>query len=520
MATVYLGRARGLAGFEREVAVKLTHEHLRHTPGFVTALMAEARFANRIRHTNVVSVLDVGQDENGVFIVMDYVEGDSLAGLVRTLSDAQQRVPWPIALRLLEDVLTGLHAAHEVSGPDGALLHLVHRDVSPHNILIGLDGVSRLTDFGIAKASRAGGETRTGLIKGKIAYMSPEQARAEPIDRRCDVWAAGIVAWELFSGRRVHEGLGDAALLLKVAREAPTPLGHVEPDLPTEIADVVDHALRPRAQDRFATAEAFADALAAAAQSAGLSIASHRDTRAYVLPYFQSQVDQRRSKIAELDGFDPSQARTLARSQEGAASSRSSYPPPGSSPSWDSASGRQPMGAPLARGAATVTETVGDPASSNSDSGATVWNGPLSEAPEHTATYGQGVEVSGQRPSVAGAIPDPTRRARSRRMLFAFVLAPLVLLVLLWAVSASRHTETTELVGAAPLRPPAPTRPPPVEPTATQTLPPAVAEIPVFEPSALPLIPSTTPPAPRRVVRPVPRAAPPAPKPEPLDNPY
>jgi serine/threonine-protein kinase len=198
MATVYLARSTGMAGFEREVALKLTHGHLLHNPEFVTALMDEARLADR-SGTKRRGVHDVGEEGERVYIVMDYVEGDSLAGLQRKLKKRDAIMPLPVALRILDDVLSGLHAAHDLKDGDGSSMGVVHRDVTPHNILIGVDGVSRLTDFGVAKAASRLTNTATGLVKGKIAYLAPEQARGQRIDRTCDVGGGcrrlGAVQW-------------------------------------------------------------------------------------------------------------------------------------------------------------------------------------------------------------------------------------------------------------------------------------------------------------------------------------
>src|SRR5262249_40901390 len=151
MATVYLARKRGPGGFESRVAVKLTHAHLREQPEWVVGLLHEAKIAARIRHPNVVQILDVDDDELGVFLGMEYVEGDSLAGLMRRVGEEGSRIPMPIALRVLDDALAGLHSAHTLKDEAGRFLGVVHRDFSPQNILVGADGVSRLTDFGIAK---------------------------------------------------------------------------------------------------------------------------------------------------------------------------------------------------------------------------------------------------------------------------------------------------------------------------------------------------------------------------------
>jgi serine/threonine protein kinase len=302
MATVYLARVTGLAGFEREVALKLTHSHLRDEPDFVTSLMDEARLAGRIRHQNVVSVLDVGVDPAGVFIVMDYVDGDSLARILRVLRKESRTVPLGIALRIVDDTLAGLHAAHELRDAEGNSLELVHRDVTPHNILLAQDGVARLADFGVAKAASRLGNTSTGLVKGKAAYMSPEQAQGAAIDRRADVWAAGVVAWELFSGQRLYEAPNDAAVLFKVVRDRPLRLSQMRPDIPAAIDDAVAKALEPDLEQRFKTAEAFADALAAAADEHGLRVA-HRDVGRFLEPILAPLLDKRRARVKEVAGL-------------------------------------------------------------------------------------------------------------------------------------------------------------------------------------------------------------------------
>jgi serine/threonine-protein kinase len=255
MAAVFLARAEGLGGFERDVAVKLIHAHLRENQELALALLNEARIAAKIRHPNVVPVYDVGEDPAGIFLVMEYVEGDTLSGLQRAALDAGTRIPTPVALRILSDALAGLQGAHEQRDSNGQPLEIVHRDFSPQNILVGTDGVSRLTDFGIAKAAGRSGHTRPGSIKGKVAYMAPEQARGKAVDQRCDVWAAGVVAWELLAGRPLHESEDEVATLLDVVTQAPPDLRTVDPTIPAELADAVASALVTDRQQRCPTAE-------------------------------------------------------------------------------------------------------------------------------------------------------------------------------------------------------------------------------------------------------------------------
>jgi serine/threonine-protein kinase len=227
--------------------------------------LEEARVAARLQHANVVEVLDCGQQGDVVYLVMPLIEGDSLASLVRRMSG--RRIALPNTLRIVVDVLRGLHVAHELKGQDGRPMQLVHRDVSPQNILVGTDGVAKVTDFGIAKAR--GGlaeETETGQIKGKVSYLSPEQALGQPLDRRSDIFAAGIVLWECLTGERAFPSADPATLRQLESRRVSDPR-EVEPTISPALSAVVLKAAAPLPEDRFATADQMADALEAAAQS-------------------------------------------------------------------------------------------------------------------------------------------------------------------------------------------------------------------------------------------------------------
>ncbi len=282
MATVYLARSRGAAGFERDVALKLTHKHLRESPEFQTVLIEEAKLASAIRHHNVVPILDVGDDEQGLFLVMDYIEGDTLSGLSRRSRTMNEEVPKRVAFRVLLDALAGLHAAHETRDSAGVPLSIVHRDFSPHNILVGVDGVARLTDFGIAKATSRAGNTATGIIKGKVAYMAPEQARGKAVDRRCDIWAAGVVAWEIVAHRQMWPRDGEEmSMLIKLVTEPPPSLREAVPDAPADVCAAIDKALAFDMNDRWPTAGAFAKALGKALDSHDW-IGDHDEVSAYV----------------------------------------------------------------------------------------------------------------------------------------------------------------------------------------------------------------------------------------------
>src|SRR5262249_2389395 len=196
MATVSLGTVRGAFGFRQLVAIKRPHAHLVADPDYKRDLLNEARLASLIHHANVVDVRDVEASGNEVSLVMDYVEGASLADLLQNALAGGPQVAPAVAVRIALDALAGLHAAHELSDERGQAVELVHRDVSPQNLLVGLDGVTRVTDFGVAKSASKGASTTDGHLKGKIAYMAPEYLRGQTIDRRLDIFAMGIVLWE------------------------------------------------------------------------------------------------------------------------------------------------------------------------------------------------------------------------------------------------------------------------------------------------------------------------------------
>jgi serine/threonine-protein kinase len=282
MAQVCLGRALGAGGFERLVAIKAMHAHLAAEAEFVDMFLDEARLAARIRHPNVVATLDVQQDDQGLFLVMEYVEGPALQAVLRQQRRARRTLPIDLALRIFVDALAGLHAAHELTGAEGEPLHLVHRDISPHNILVGVDGVTRLTDFGVAQAESRLSTTRGGQVKGKFPYMAQEQIQRAPVDRRTDIYAAGAVLWEMLAGERLVRGDNDGQLLAQILKAEWRSVQALNPGVPAEIEAVCQRALQREPDDRHPTAAAFAEALEAAAKAAGMAIAAPRDVAIYV----------------------------------------------------------------------------------------------------------------------------------------------------------------------------------------------------------------------------------------------
>jgi serine/threonine protein kinase len=260
-ATVGIAVYRGAVGFERLVVVKRVHRHLAKDNEFTAMLIDEARLASSIRHPNVVPVTDVVHVDGEVMLVMDYVESVSLSQLMRRFRDAKRPVPCAIASRVLVDMLTGLHEAHEAVDLRRQALGIVHRDVSPQNVIVGIDGVSRVIDFGIAKARSRMAQTRAGHIKGKCAYMAPEQAEGLPVDRRCDVFASGIVLWEALTGARLFRGEDDFDEMRRVLKAPIPPPSSMVAGLPPDVDTVAAHALARPLDERFQTALAFARAL-------------------------------------------------------------------------------------------------------------------------------------------------------------------------------------------------------------------------------------------------------------------
>jgi serine/threonine-protein kinase len=282
MATVYLARVSGEGGFERLVALKLMHPHIADDQEFVSMFLDEARLAARIRHPNVVSTIDVDRSGDALFLVMDLVEGHALHTIIRHLALQRQSMPMEVALRIIIDLLEGLHAAHELKDSEGNSLNLVHRDVSPQNVLVGDNGVSRITDFGVAHASSRLSTTRGGGIKGKIAYLSPEQVTGMGVDRRSDVFAAGIVLWELLTTRRLFRGDNEGQTVAMLLAGPKKPPQEVVASIPTAVGDACMKALAKEPELRFPTAIAMADALERAAQTAGIGVANQRRVAAYI----------------------------------------------------------------------------------------------------------------------------------------------------------------------------------------------------------------------------------------------
>lgn len=261
MAELYLCTALGPEGFEKEVVIKRVRSFLASDEGFMKMFVDEARLASRLNHVNVVQIFDFAKHDDTSFIAMEYVRGVSLWELRRRCRELQVSCPPTLAAEICASVARGLHYAHTLTDK-GKPLGIVHRDVTPHNVLLSFDGAVKLTDFGIAKAGTSSSYTAPGMLKGKFAYMAPEQARGEAVDARSDVFALGIVLWELLTGGRLFEGDSDVAILRAVQESFIAPPARLNPAVPEELDQLVLKALARPKEQRFQTAQEMERALA------------------------------------------------------------------------------------------------------------------------------------------------------------------------------------------------------------------------------------------------------------------
>jgi serine/threonine-protein kinase len=261
MAEVWRAEQRGAAGFARPVGLKRILPHLAAKQAFVTMFVEEARVCAQLVHPNIVQIYDFGYDQGTYFIVMEWVEGLNLYKFLKSYQDRKSRAPWPVVVAILLEALKGLQAAHERVDHGGYPAPVIHRDVTPPNILVGLNGVVKLSDFGLARAMDRLRMTDPETVKGKVAYLAPELTRGSEASARTDLYALGVTAWQALAGRRLFAGDTDAAIFL-AAREANVPdLADERGDLPPPLCAIVMRALARRAEERFESAEHMRGAL-------------------------------------------------------------------------------------------------------------------------------------------------------------------------------------------------------------------------------------------------------------------
>ncbi|WP_073564459.1 serine/threonine-protein kinase [Archangium sp. Cb G35] len=260
MAEIYLATSTGAEGFEKEVVIKRVRSFLSDDESFVQMFIAEARLASGLNHANVVQIFDFAKHEDSYYLAMEYVRGCSLWDLRKRCREKGISMPPVLVAHIGAQVAAGLHYAHRLKSSDGELVHLVHRDVTPHNVLLSYDGAVKLTDFGIAKASNK--LTQPGVLKGKFAYMSPEQSRGEEVDARTDVFALGVVLWEMLTGGKLFDGDSEMAVLRAVQESVIARPARLNPDVPEELDRVVCTALERDPEARYQSAGELERALA------------------------------------------------------------------------------------------------------------------------------------------------------------------------------------------------------------------------------------------------------------------
>lgn len=318
MARVHLGRLEGPVGFSRAVAIKRLHPHLATEREFVAMFMDECKLAARIAHPNVVPVFDVVALPEELFLVMDYVPGESLARLLK--GDRPRPTP-AVAVAVAIDMLEGLHAAHEARSETNQPLGIVHRDVSPQNVIVGTDGLARVLDFGIAWALERVQSTREGQLKGKLKYMAPEQLRGTGVDRRTDVYSVGVVLWEMLTGMTLFEGENEANTFSLVSLGAKAPPSVHGPGIPAALDAAVMKALAIAPARRTASARDMATELARA-----LSPANRQEITEWVSGSAEAALGERAIQVREVTNYTDMPDANLPT--EPASLPRVSAPPP------------------------------------------------------------------------------------------------------------------------------------------------------------------------------------------------
>jgi serine/threonine-protein kinase len=315
MAEVFLAVASGPAGFNKLVVIKQIRAELADDPEFLNMFLDEARLAARLSHPNVVQTNEVGHVGNRYFIAMEYLDGQPLNRVLQRFKRDSTALPIAMHIRILIDVLAGLHHAHELADYDGTPLEVVHRDVSPHNVFLTYEGQIKVVDFGIAKAMNSSSETRAGVIKGKVAYMSPEQARGDRVDRRSDVFAVGVMFWEAMTGQRLWKGLTDVAMLHRIIKgEIPAPRT-IKADVNEKMDAICMKALAPNREERFPTAADFQNALEDLLSELGERVTvrqigkliskTFEQDRVRIKSVIEAQIKKGPTTVATLPSIDP-----------------------------------------------------------------------------------------------------------------------------------------------------------------------------------------------------------------------
>src|SRR5215470_10430671 len=305
-AEIYFARVGGSGGFEKDGVVKCLHDHLADDTEFVKMFLDEARLAAHLDHSNIVQTMELGEHDGRYYMVMEFLAGLSLAMIVRRVGERlpSARIPVPLVLNILAQASAGLHYAHE-KAMNGKALNIVHRDISPQNLVISFEGVVKLVDFGIAKAELRETRTRSGTIKGKFAYMSPEQCVANNVDRRTDVFALGVIGHELLTGRRLFKRPSPYETYQAVMECDVKPPSTFESGLDPALDRVIMRAITKDKADRYPSAEAFGDALLGYLHHRGIG-SGPGDVSRFFEAHFGLELDEHSGRMRELiAGRDP-----------------------------------------------------------------------------------------------------------------------------------------------------------------------------------------------------------------------
>jgi len=261
MAEVFKAKSYGVEGFEKIIAIKRILPTMGEDRDFIKMFIDEAKIAGQLAHANICQIFELGRIDGSHFIAMEYIWGKDLLQIQNRLRKIKQQMPIPMACFGIAKVLEGLDYAHRKRDAHGRPLEIVHRDCSPQNVLVSYEGEVKVIDFGIAKATSRNSRTMAGVLKGKFGYMSPEQARGESLDRRSDLYALGVILWEILAGRPIHGGLGGEALLDIVRSGIVEPPSVYAPDVPPELEEIVLKALSPERNERYATGRELSSAI-------------------------------------------------------------------------------------------------------------------------------------------------------------------------------------------------------------------------------------------------------------------
>jgi eukaryotic-like serine/threonine-protein kinase len=300
MASILLARMLGPHGFDRPVVIKRILPHLAREPSFVGMFLDEARIVAGIVHPNVVHVQELGVDGTELYLVMEYLEGESLAGLFKRLTLHRELISPRLAAHIVAQACAGLHAAHELTDADGYCINLVHRDVSPHNLFITYAGQVKVIDFGIATAADRITRTETGVIKGKHEYMSPEQCKGRPLDRRSDIFPLGAMLYELLAGKRLFKRSNQLTSLLAITQESVPALSTVRPGVDRQLEAICMRALARQSDDRFATAADMRLALLAAIGQLGAAADLDAELATLMRRLFPERIEEKREMLQHV----------------------------------------------------------------------------------------------------------------------------------------------------------------------------------------------------------------------------